>query len=1100
MCQNRRKISRYRSGGTAFIIRNNLLNHITFGKSKSKLIQWLIIDKRVFNSDHDIFCANLYIPPIGTKYASDDPYLEIQNELFENCRNLNYLIIFGDFNSRTGQSADYTITDDFISNIQDDSILSNENMNILYKVQQCKLPLERRSADPTTNTYGLQMLEFCKSNDLFILNGRLGQDRDQPKTTCKDRSTIDYFIASAYVLEYISNLVINEFSSLFSDQHCGIAITLGATYQSSGSADLNQSCSTEPKIKLWDKENAHLFVNNIDQSEVLRIKQLVDECSENENVTKNDIDMITDGIENLFNDTCKETFGIKKPYTRKSTAKSTKPWFNYECKSARNIYHKTRRLYNRFKTDHYKNMLKIVSKTYKNVLSKNAKRFNAEKIEKLRNLKTRDPKEYWRLLNEEKQNKTSSVPINNFYQFFKTINDPPTTANRGAEWNMQANMPLNEEINVPINEAEIVKAAHSLKNNKSPGNDHILNEHIKMSLPLMLPIYEKLFNLVFDTAMIPESWLEGNILPIYKNKGDTQNPENYRPITLLSCVGKLFTSIINNRLTNYADKYDIITDSQTGFRHGFSTLDNLFVINTLIDMAKAKSKKLFCAFIDFKQAFDTVWREGLWQKLNTYCINGKCLKLLQNLYKNIKSRIKTHDGVSAFFPCRIGVRQGENLSPFLFAIFLNDLEWYFRQNNISGLSCEFNDEDLYMFIKIFILMYADDTVIFSHSQNDLQIALDTFENYCKEWRLTDNVAKTKIMVISRGRISRTMKFHYNNSELEIANAYKYLGIYLARSGSFNQAKKHIAEQANKALFSLLRKIRNLNLPYDLQIDLFNKTVKPILLYGSEIWGFGNIDVIERIQLKFLKYIFNLKKSTSSFMIYGELGIMPIYIDIKTRVISYWSKTISMSDQPTRLSYFLYKILYNMHKNKLVNSLYIENVKSILESCGFSGVWHSQDTENPKWLSLAISQKLKDQYLQTWSATVDKTSSATNFKLYKDTFGYSKFLSLLSAKNSKTFLRFRTRNHTLPVETGRWNGTPLHERICNFCQKELGDEFHFMLVCDHFKQQRQTYIKRYYYHNPNTLKFKQLMNTENIADLKKISCFIQIISNSCKARQ
>ena len=169
------------------------------------------------------------------------------------------------------------------------------------------------------------MLGFCKSNDLFILNGRLGQDRDQLKTTCKDQSTIDYFIASACVLEYISNLVINEFSSLFSDQHCGIAITLGATYQSSGSADLNQSCSTEPKIKLWDKENAHFFINNIDQSEVLRIKQLVDECSENENVTKNDIDMITDGIEKISNDTCKETFGIKKPYTRKPTAKSTKP-------------------------------------------------------------------------------------------------------------------------------------------------------------------------------------------------------------------------------------------------------------------------------------------------------------------------------------------------------------------------------------------------------------------------------------------------------------------------------------------------------------------------------------------------------------------------------------------------------------------------------------------------------------------------------------------------------------------------------------------------------------------------------------------------------
>ena len=200
-----------------------------------------------------------------------------------------------------------------------------------------------------------------------------------------------------------------------------------------------------------------------------------------------------------------------------------------------------------------------------------------------------------------------------------------------------------------------------------------------------------------------------------------------------------------------------------------------------------------------------------------------------------------------------------------------------------------------------------------------------------------------------------MKFLYNNSELEITNAYRYLGIYLARSGSFNQAKKHISGQANKALFSLLRKIRNLNPPYDFQFDLFNKTVKPILLYGSEIWGFGNIDVIERIQLKFLKYIFNFKKSTPSFMIYGELGIMPIYIDIEIRVISYWSKTISLSDQPTQLSYMVYKILNNMHKNKLVTSLYIENVKSILESCGFSGVWHSQDTNNPKRLSLAISQ-------------------------------------------------------------------------------------------------------------------------------------------------
>ena len=133
----------------------------------------------------------------------------------------------------------------------------------------------------------------------------------------------------------------------------------------------------------------------------------------------------------------------------------------------------------------------------------------------------------------------------------------------------------------------------------------------------MLPTYVKLFNLVFDKAIVPESWLLGDIIPIYKKKGDVQNPENYRPITLFSCLGKLFTSIINTRLIKFTDERNIITDSQTGFRKGYSTSDNLFVINCLIDILKSRSKKLFCAFVDFKQAFDTVWRDGLWQKMTS---------------------------------------------------------------------------------------------------------------------------------------------------------------------------------------------------------------------------------------------------------------------------------------------------------------------------------------------------------------------------------------------------------------------------------------------------------------------------------------------------
>ena len=90
-----------------------------------------------------------------------------------------------------------------------------------------------------------------------------------------------------------------------------------------------------------------------------------------------------------------------------------------------------------------------------------------------------------------------------------------------------------------------------------------------------MPIYLKLFNLVFDSGVVPETWLVGDILPIYKKKGDAKLSENYRPIILLSCLGKLFTSIINNRLSTFAEDNKIITDSQAGFRNGFSTTGNI---------------------------------------------------------------------------------------------------------------------------------------------------------------------------------------------------------------------------------------------------------------------------------------------------------------------------------------------------------------------------------------------------------------------------------------------------------------------------------------------------------------------------------------------
>ena len=116
-----------------------------------------------------------------------------------------------------------------------------------------------------------------------------------------------------------------------------------------------------------------------------------------------------------------------------------------------------------------------------------------------------------------------------------------------------------------------------------------------------MPLYHSLFNKIFDTGCIPESWLIGSIVPIFKNKGDKNDPQNYRPITLLSCIGKLFTAILNDRLNNYLEDYNLLNENQAGFRKKHSTVDHIFVLHTLAGICKHRNKKMFC-FIDFQMA------------------------------------------------------------------------------------------------------------------------------------------------------------------------------------------------------------------------------------------------------------------------------------------------------------------------------------------------------------------------------------------------------------------------------------------------------------------------------------------------------------------
>ena len=356
----------------------------------------------------------------------------------------------------------------------------------------------------------------------------------------------------------------------------------------------------------------------------------------------------------------------------------------------------------------------------------------------------------------------------------------------------------------------------------------------------------------------------------------------------------------------------------------------------------------------------------------------------------------------------------------------------------------------------------------------------------------------KIVVFSKGR-QPNYDFEYKNETLEIVNEYKYLGILFSKSGSFFKCKKHIANQATKAMYSLIKNSNRLNLPIDLQIDLFNKTIIPILLYGSEIWGCGNLDLMERVQLKFLKYILKLKRPTPNYIVYGETGCFPISVYIEEKIISFWSRLCSTNDPnfQNKLSSLLYKnILHSsegVHDDVFKKKFpWLNSVKNVLIKCGLFNIWSTNDFPNSKWLQLTVKQKLKDLFINDWYSKIESSTNSAFYKVFKKSFGIESYLLNTKTSFLYYFIKFRTRNHRLPIKTGNWSRTPVNLRVCNFCQNTIGDEFHYLFECTQFSSERRIYIKPYYYNHPNMFKLEKLMCSSNKKDFFKLCKFVKII--------
>ena len=377
----------------------------------------------------------------------------------------------------------------------------------------------------------------------------------------------------------------------------------------------------------------------------------------------------------------------------------------------------------------------------------------------------------------------------------------------------------------PFSGEEFLQAKKAIRCGKACGDDGITPEFLKYGG--LDDLVLGFVNQAFMAGHIPERWKTLIIVAVPKS-GDLSDPNNYRGISLISLVMKLYNRMIMNRLRPVLDP--LLRNSQNGFRRKRTTVGQLVALRRLLEGVRSKRLSCVLTFIDFKKAFDTIHRGKLMEILRAYGVPEKLVAAIAATYSQTWAKVRTPDGDTESFQILAGVLQGDTLAPFLFIVALD-----------YALRCAINgrEEELGFTLvrkgsrrvpaKILTdLDFADDIALISHTVEQACKLLTEVEKHCARIGLGLNAKKTKVMAENVDDPSVTT---LDGTLLEVVPDFQYLGGWIA---STQRDMKIRRARAWKALHGM-KKVWQSALDNQLKRRLFVSTVESVLLYGSETW-------------------------------------------------------------------------------------------------------------------------------------------------------------------------------------------------------------------------------------------------------------------------
>ena len=420
--------------------------------------------------------------------------------------------------------------------------------------------------------------------------------------------------------------------------------------------------------------------------------------------------------------------------------------------------------------------------------------------------------------------------------------------------------PLNQfEESIPpllITKDMLMPILKGLDNSKAVGPDLVHNKILTSSANVICEPLVLLFNRSLTEGKFPVTWKCAHVTPIFK-KGEKHKCDNYRPISLLSCVGKLLERCVYNHVLEFLQAHSLLTAAQSGFLPKDSTVFQLLSIYD--DLCKSLDTRTTTQiiFFDISKAFDKVWHQGLIHKLSATGIRGQLLNWFCDYLHNRVQAVVLKGHTSTYLPLSAGVPQGSVLGPLLFLVYINDIV-----NDIESI----------------IKLFADDTSMYLSLENchvrtlTLNSDLKKISTWAKLWKVKFNQSKTELMTICNRVMPQTMPLEFEDVILEDTDSHKHLGVTLQNNCKWDLHVQSIISKC-RVLISCLRSFKYRLSRKSLEI-MYKSFIMPHFDFSDVVWDNCNctlLDDLEKLHLDALRTIVGTVRGTSHVKLYTESG-------------------------------------------------------------------------------------------------------------------------------------------------------------------------------------------------------------------------------------